>query len=97
MIDAAEGAGWDVLGLTPRGEVTIGEAVRTPLAQAGKAGRLLLLGTEGEGLADDVLARVRRVKIDMTATMDSLNVAVASGIALFEATRPPTTPTGDAR
>jgi tRNA G18 (ribose-2'-O)-methylase SpoU len=48
---------------------------------------VLLLGTEGDGLPDHVLARARRVRIDMTPALDSLNVAVASGIALYEATR----------
>ena len=38
-------------------------------------------------LPDAVLAKTRRVRIDMAPTLDSLNVAVASGIALYEATR----------
>jgi tRNA G18 (ribose-2'-O)-methylase SpoU len=45
------------------------------------------MGTEGDGLPAGVLARTRRVRIDMTPALDSLNVAVASGIALYEATR----------
>ena len=48
---------------------------------------MLLLGTEGEGLPEAILARARRVRIDMAPALDSLNVAVASGIALYEATR----------
>jgi tRNA G18 (ribose-2'-O)-methylase SpoU len=33
------------------------------------------------------MARARRVRIEMEPLLDSLNVAVASGIALHEATR----------
>jgi len=82
MVDIARAEGWDVLGLTPRGEERLG-----PVATSGRTGTLILLGTEGPGLPEHVLARVRRVRIDMTETLDSLNVAVASGIALYEATR----------
>ncbi len=81
MLAAIADAGWDSLALSARGEETLGEAVRAPCAR----GRVLLLGAEGEGLPADVLARTRRVRIDMTPTLDSLNVAVASGIALYEA------------
>jgi len=84
MIDEATALGWEVLGLTARGDESIGAVTREPT----RVGRLLLMGTEGDGLPSDILARIRRVKIDMTETLDSLNVAVASGIALFEATRP---------
>jgi tRNA G18 (ribose-2'-O)-methylase SpoU len=43
----------------------------------------LLLGTEGEGLSDEAIAAAdRRVRIEMESGVDSLNVAVASGIAL---------------
>jgi len=83
MLDTIEAAGWEALALSGRGDETLEEAVRTPAAR----GRVLLLGTEGDGLPPDILARTRRVRIDMTPTLDSLNVAVASGIALYEATR----------
>ena len=44
----------------------------------------LLLGTEGAGLSDDAAARVdHRVRIPIAAGVDSLNVATASGIALY--------------
>jgi len=83
MLDVIARAGFDVVGLTPRGEATI-DAL--PPAER----RVVLLGTEGDGLPARVLDRVRGVRIDMAATLDSLNVAVASGIALhslFRATR----------
>ena len=47
-----------------------------------------LFGNEGAGLSSDVAARAgRRVAIPMAAPVDSLNVAVAAGVLLFEARR----------
>jgi tRNA G18 (ribose-2'-O)-methylase SpoU len=80
MLDVLERAGYEILALTPRGDVTID-------ALPPNERRALLLGTEGEGLPEDVLARARPVRIDMAPGLDSLNVAVASGIALHEATK----------
>ena len=79
MFDVLAAANIEPIALTPRGEETIDSLPPAP--------RALLLGTEGPGLPDDVLARTRRVRIDMAPGLDSLNVAVASGIALHEATR----------
>ncbi|MGV6873015.1 TrmH family RNA methyltransferase [Pseudochelatococcus sp. B33] len=75
LVDLLEGAGFTVLGLSPRGEETLSR-----LAPPRRAA--LLLGTEGPGLPDDVLARCRTVSIPMHGTFDSLNVATTSGIAL---------------
>jgi tRNA G18 (ribose-2'-O)-methylase SpoU len=83
MLDTIERAGWEALSLSARGEELLDEVVDAPPLR----GRVLLMGTEGEGLPAHVLARTRRVRIDMTPALDSLNVAVASGIALYEATR----------
>jgi TrmH family RNA methyltransferase len=48
----------------------------------------LLLGNEGAGLPADLAARAdRRITIPMSAPVESLNVAVAAGILLFEAGR----------
>ncbi len=48
----------------------------------------LLLGSEGAGLPDDVLAAAGlRVAIPMTGTAESLNLAVAAGILLYEVRR----------
>jgi TrmH family RNA methyltransferase len=53
---------------------------RTPLA--------LLLGSEGEGLPGDLLAAAdQRVRIPMTGTAESLNVAAAAAILLYESRR----------
>ncbi|MDB4936398.1 MAG: ribosomal methyltransferase [Labilithrix sp.] len=89
MLDAIEAAGWEAVALSARGEEMLDDVVSDQNAPRGEArrARVLLLGTEGDGLPDHVLARARRVRIDMTPTLDSLNVAVASGIALYEATR----------
>ncbi len=49
---------------------------------------LLVLGTEGEGLNADVLAAcAQKVQIPMPGGTESLNVAVAGGILLYEAVR----------
>jgi len=48
----------------------------------------LLVGNEGRGLPDDLLARVdQRVCIPMAHGVESLNVGVAAGVLLFEAAR----------
>lgn len=80
MIDRLEASGWEVVALTPRGPTSLDELPPAPR-------RVLLLGTEGKGLPEDVLLRARPVRIAMDPTLDSLNVAVASGIALYEASR----------
>ena len=50
---------------------------------------LLLMGSEGEGLAPEVLGRGDlAVRIPMGGSGDSLNLAVATGILLYEAQRP---------
>ena len=46
----------------------------------------MLLGAEGPGLADDVIAGARSVRITMAAGFDSLNVATTSGIVLHHLT-----------
>ncbi len=66
---------FDQVALSPRGEVDIRDAE--------KSKRLALyLGTEGEGLPESLLARLRTVRIGMAQGFDSLNVAAASAIAL---------------
>lgn len=45
----------------------------------------ILLGTEGEGLADETLAQCDyTVRIPMSHGVDSLNVAAASAVAFYE-------------
>lgn len=85
MLDTVAAAGWEALALTARGDETLDAVVNDATSARG---RVLLLGTEGDGLPPQILERARCVRIDMTPTLDSLNVAVASGIALYEATKP---------
>jgi tRNA G18 (ribose-2'-O)-methylase SpoU len=86
LIDRLEAAGVEPIALTPRGEETIEEALRAPGPSAThRRRRALVFGTEGPGLPDRVLARTRRVRIDMASGWDSLNVAVAAGVALHAA------------
>ena len=48
----------------------------------------ILLGSEGEGLPEELLAAGDvRLRIPMTGTAESLNLAVAAGILLYEAWR----------
>jgi tRNA G18 (ribose-2'-O)-methylase SpoU len=75
-------AGFQLVALTPRqGAVTL-----QAFASGPRSGRVaLLLGTEGAGLSaeSESLADVR-VRVPITSAVDSLNVAVTAGIALYE-------------
>jgi tRNA G18 (ribose-2'-O)-methylase SpoU len=85
MLDGLHKMRIEPIALTPRGEETTDDLwspTRAPFEPSA-----LLLGTEGQGLPDAVLARSRRVRIAMAEQSDSLNVAVASGIALYEVRR----------
>ncbi len=60
-------------------------------------GVAVLLGSEGYGLAADVVQRCdHRVRIPMHHDVDSLNVAVAAGIVLHHFLNPPPPPEADA-
>jgi len=49
---------------------------------------VVLLGSEGAGLPDDLLAAADlRIAIPMTGTAESLNLAVAAGVLLYEVRR----------
>ena len=80
LVDTLMQAGFAVFALSPGGQGILSE-ICWPARSA------LLLGTEGEGLPAEILARVRGVSIPMAAGFDSLNVATTSGIALYEARR----------
>jgi tRNA G18 (ribose-2'-O)-methylase SpoU len=72
-------------GLTPLAFSPGGDAT---LAELPKAERVaLLLGAEGPGLPDAILARTTTVRIPMAAGFDSLNVATTAGIALYQLTQ----------
>ena len=75
-------SGYTIMALTPREPSVPIDEWQTELA--GQAGIALVLGTEGAGLSAgaEALADVR-VRIPTSDAVDSLNLAVASGIALF--------------
>jgi tRNA G18 (ribose-2'-O)-methylase SpoU len=78
-LDRMRTAGFSVVALTPR-EPSLTLEAFAALAPARTA---LVLGTEGAGLTAGVEAVADiRVRIPTTGRVDSLNVAVASGIAL---------------
>ena len=75
--------GWRVIGTTPRGGITT-------LDGEGHGGQPLCLffGSEGHGLSERAFASCdERYSIPMAGDVDSLNVAIAVAVALYEATR----------
>ena len=81
VLSAVSAARVTVLATTARGGVPLPEA---PLA----APVLVLFGAEGAGLPEDVIPpQAGRLTIPMRAGVDSLNVAVAAGLVLYEARR----------
>ena len=79
MVDRLEGAGIEVIALSP--------SAREPLSSVVKRGpQALLVGSEGPGLPEAVLRRVRTVGIRMAGGFDSLNVATTAAIALHQIT-----------
>jgi tRNA G18 (ribose-2'-O)-methylase SpoU len=77
LLSALVAAGFDQVALSPAG--------RADIRDLAPSERLALyLGTEGEGLPDDLLARLETVRIPIAEGFDSLNVSVAGAIALHE-------------
>jgi TrmH family RNA methyltransferase len=67
---------------------TSAEAARTHTEIDWKAPSAVLLGPEAGGLSpEEILAAGERVRIPMRAPVESLNVAVALGVILYEAAR----------
>ena len=86
MVGAMAAHGVTPLALSPAG--------RTPLTDLRRPVRAgLILGAEGPGLPEDLLARATSVSIPMAAGFDSLNVAVAAGIVLHHLAFAAGTPT----
>jgi tRNA G18 (ribose-2'-O)-methylase SpoU len=75
LLGLLEGQGFEPVALSPRGLTTLAELPRAPRAA-------VVLGTEGPGLPDALLARARTVRIPMADGFDSLNVAVTAGVVL---------------
>ena len=81
LAGAARASGARILAAVPRGG---DELYRADLREP----TVLLMGGEGAGLDDEMLAAADgRVRIPMAAGIESLNVAVAAGVLLFEARR----------
>ncbi len=77
ILQGLDKAGFQFWGLSPAG--------RTPLGEIKPKGRVaLILGTEGEGLPPSLMERIHTARIPQNPELDSLNVATASGIALFQ-------------
>jgi tRNA G18 (ribose-2'-O)-methylase SpoU len=73
---------WTIAALTPSPDAMPLRAFAT-LARDRKT--TLVLGHEGEGLSEDALAAcTHRVRIPIGRHIDSLNVATAAAIALYE-------------
>jgi TrmH family RNA methyltransferase len=76
-----------------RAEIWVGDAAgepadRLPPRSADRAPIALVLGNEGAGVSQSLdLAAGRRVAIPLSRHVESLNVAVAAGILLYEVTR----------
>ena len=72
--------GFAALALSPAGAQPLASLRRPPRAA-------LLLGSEGPGLDEALLARAQTVSIPMAGSFDSLNVATSSGVALYHLTQ----------
>ena len=80
VVAAARAAGFRVLAAVPRGG--------RPLHEADLGGRrLVLVGGEGAGLAPLTDLADDAVSVPMAPPVESLNVAVAAGVILYEARR----------
>jgi RNA methyltransferase, TrmH family len=81
FVNWADAHAVNVAATSARASASCWEAdLRLPLA--------VLLGSEGTGLPDELLAAADlRVAIPMTGTAESLNLAVASGVLLYEVRR----------
>lgn len=75
MVESLRRAGFEVLSLSPSGELDISQVAPT-------ARTAFLLGAEGPGLPRNLLERTTCVSIPMRSGFDSLNVATTSGIVL---------------
>jgi TrmH family RNA methyltransferase len=80
-------AAYNDLGELPGRVVALVPAAGAPLDGVGREGVTLLLGAERGGLPSEVLDACDDVRSIRQAAGDSLNVAMAATVALYEATR----------
>lgn len=75
-------AGWCVVGLAGEAEMSLAEALDTPLPVA------IVLGAEGDGMRQNVAAHCTRLaRIPIEPDMESLNVSNAAAVAFYELRR----------
>ncbi|HEV7310237.1 RNA methyltransferase [Ensifer sp.] len=77
LIERLQAEGFAIWGLSPAGTSDLGAIPPAPRTA-------LLMGTEGEGLPQSVLASIRTARIRQRPGLDSLNVSTAAGIALHQ-------------
>ncbi|HEY9464326.1 MAG TPA: RNA methyltransferase [Vicinamibacterales bacterium] len=76
--------GWAVMAMTPAASAP---SLREIASEVSPRRVLVVVGHEGDGLSDAVLdACTHRARIPMMTTVDSLNVATAAAIALYQLT-----------
>jgi tRNA G18 (ribose-2'-O)-methylase SpoU len=76
------GTGWATVAMTPASEAP---SLRSVAAAISGRRVAIVLGHEGEGLSEEALAACRhRARIVMARGVDSVNVATAAAIALYE-------------
>lgn len=80
MVETLERHGYACRALSPRGARDVADLDDAPRTA-------WILGAEGPGLPDAVLARCTTARISMAPGFDSLNVGVAAGIALASSFR----------
>jgi tRNA G18 (ribose-2'-O)-methylase SpoU len=76
MVNAVLNAGYTIWAMTPRADAAPMQTLPVPEKLA------ILLGAEGPGLPDALIAAATPVRIPISAGFDSLNVATAGAIAL---------------
>lgn len=78
--------GYEVVALTPAGDITLREATEAARGRGKKVA--VMVGAEGPGLTEHAMrAADVRASIPMAHGTDSLNVATAAAIAFYEAVR----------
>ena len=77
LIGRLQAQGFAIWGLSPRGKTDLHDIPPSPRT-------VLLVGTEGEGLPESIMASIQTARIRQRPGLDSLNVATATGIALHQ-------------
>jgi tRNA G18 (ribose-2'-O)-methylase SpoU len=77
LIGRLQAEGFAIWGLSPRGGTDLHDIPPSPRT-------VLLAGTEGEGLPENIMASIQTARIRQRPGLDSLNVATATGIALHQ-------------